>query len=80
MRLDMLGACAPTMPSPVLSVDYAPYVRQLVKCDEEEEKVTGAQTIASNRGTRNSTRNAYRRMYDYDCVASIKGSYLSDAE
>ncbi|TIC01775.1 hypothetical protein E3Q17_01655 [Wallemia mellicola] len=51
IRLDMLSATAPIMPSPILSVDYAPYIRQLVKRDDEEARMMEANSIASNRGT-----------------------------
>ncbi|TIA95972.1 hypothetical protein E3P96_03722 [Wallemia ichthyophaga] len=77
MRLDMLGAFAPIMPSAVLAVDYAPYIRQLVACDDEQERLAVGEMEGSSRGTRNS-RNRYRRMYDFESVASIKGSYLKE--
>lgn len=80
VRLDMLSATAPIMPSPILSVDYAPYIRQLVKRDDEEARMMEANSIASNRGTRNSSRNLYRRMYDYDCVPSIQNSYFRERQ
>ena len=76
----MLGAFAPIMPSPALSVDYAPYIRELVKCDDREEALVQAHSIESGRGTRNSMRGKYRRMYDYDCVASLRGSYFIGLE